>query len=162
YDCIKHRVGTVVNGTNTQYITMFNLVNAGLANNASYENLQQYLDLPWFIDYMIMNFWAGNDDWAHQNWYCSRKRQTGAGWRYLDWDAEHVLKSLSYDNTTKNDANGPTAIFTQLRSNNEFRLRFRPCPQALLQRRHLLRGHQQPNLESGTTAAQCAGNPLHA
>jgi hypothetical protein len=124
YDCIKHRVGTVVNGTNTQYITMFNLVNAGLANNASYENLQQYLDLPWFIDYRIMNFWAGNDDWAHQNWYCSRKRQTGAGWRYLDWDAEHVLKSLSYDNTTKNDANGPTAIFTQLRSNNEFRLRF--------------------------------------
>src|SRR5262245_41500901 len=69
YDVLKHTSGTIVNGSATAYNAMFNLAEAGLADNAAYETLQQqYLDLPWFIDYMMMNLWAGNEDWAHQNW----------------------------------------------------------------------------------------------
>ena len=124
YDVIKHRLGTVVNGSATTYNTMLSLARSGVANNSAYENLQQYLDVPWFIDYMILNLWAGNTDWAHQNWYASRRRAPGAGWRYLSWDAEHVMKSANENVTGKNDANGPTELLQLLRNNAEFRLLF--------------------------------------
>lgn len=123
YDVIKHRVATVVNGYNTNYTAMHALSRTGLTNNTVYENLQAMLDLPWFIDYMILNFYAGNDDWAHQNWYCSRV--PGFGWRYLSWDAEHTFKSLTYNSVTDLDAGDtPTAMFQLLRTNAEFRLKF--------------------------------------
>jgi hypothetical protein len=124
YDSMKHRVSTVVSGSSAPYTTMFSVARSGLANNTTYESLQQYLDVPWFIDYMIINNWVGNTDWAHQNWYASRKREPGAGWRYWSWDAEHIMKSVNENVTTKNDSNGPTELFQLLRNNAEFRLQF--------------------------------------
>ncbi|MFM1768702.1 MAG: hypothetical protein RJA22_1231 [Verrucomicrobiota bacterium] len=121
YDCIKHRVGTIVNGYNTNYTAMHALSRSGLATNSVYESLQAMLDLPWFIDYMVLNHYAGNDDWAHQNWYCARV--PGFGWRYYSWDAEHSFKGAAYNAVTDLDAGDtPTALFQLLRTNAEFRL----------------------------------------
>ena len=36
-----------------------------------------------FIDYMLMNYYIGNGDWAHHNWYASYRRDDPNGrWRY--------------------------------------------------------------------------------
>ncbi|HOW70926.1 MAG TPA: lamin tail domain-containing protein [Phycisphaerae bacterium] len=129
YDVLKHQYYTIVNGDNTAYRAMMTLADSGLADSARYETLQQqYLDLDWFIDYMLLNFYAGNSDWAHQNWYVCRSRQPGGLFRYLSWDAEHVIEdSVSYVGKMDADdsgALGPTHLHQRLMANAEYRLRF--------------------------------------
>ena len=46
---------------------------------------------------MMANFWVGNEDWAHKNYYASRHRVPGGRWRYHAWDSEHVIKGASQD-----------------------------------------------------------------
>lgn len=125
YDVLRHNASTVVAGTATAYNQMFALARSGLANPATYQALQQQLDLPFFIDYILINIWVGNTDWAHQNWYAFRRRSPEGRWRYISWDAEHVLKSPSYNRIT-DTANrvGPLELFDLLRTNAEFRLQF--------------------------------------
>ncbi|MCX8036730.1 MAG: lamin tail domain-containing protein [Candidatus Sumerlaeia bacterium] len=125
YDVLKHTSSTVIAGSNTGYLAMFSLARAGLANQTNYQTLvTQYLDLDPFINYMVLNFWAGNEDWAHQNWYCGRNRTDGSLFRYYSWDAEHVLKGETYNSVTKNDRHGPTELHQLLRQNTEYRVRF--------------------------------------
>jgi len=82
YDVLKHDSGTVVSGYRTNYNEMFSIAYAGLAGDQQYRLIQQYLDVPNLIDYMIANFYVGNWDWAHQNWYASRSRLDPDGrWR---------------------------------------------------------------------------------
>jgi hypothetical protein len=124
YDVIKHDAGQVVSGSSSTLNTLFSIARSGLTNNATYENLQQYLDVPNFIDYMLANFWTGNTDWAHKNYYASHRRQPAGLWRYHAWDSEHTLKSASENVVTKSDSGGPTELFQLLRNNAEFRLLF--------------------------------------
>ncbi|MEP0843378.1 MAG: lamin tail domain-containing protein [Phycisphaerae bacterium] len=128
YDVIKHDPAdpdNLVAGDTTAYLAMLSLANAGLSSSAAYQQLeQQYLDIDDFIDYMIVHFYVGNTDWAHQNWYVGRSRLPGGRFRYFTWDAEHVLKNATDDVTGKNDPRGPTRVHQQLSANAEYRLRF--------------------------------------
>ncbi|MBN2474599.1 MAG: lamin tail domain-containing protein [Pirellulales bacterium] len=125
YDVLKHNSGEIVNGTNADYNQMFTIANAGLSTSTQYQLLQQYLDVPNFIDYMITNFYVGNEDWAHQNWYATRNVNDPAGrWRYHSWDAEHVLKDNAYNSTTKDDNGGPSRLHQKLSANAEYRMLF--------------------------------------
>jgi hypothetical protein len=63
---------TATDGNMTAYNAMFTIANAGLASDAQYQAVQQYLNIPAFIDYMILNFYAGNNDWDQHNWYAGR------------------------------------------------------------------------------------------
>jgi hypothetical protein len=66
WDILKHRGNAtgLQNGTVTNYTAMMvvarGLTNAPVGSNAVYEQLQNFLDVPWFIDYMAVNFWQGN------------------------------------------------------------------------------------------------------
>jgi hypothetical protein len=128
YDVIKHDANTVVSGSSATLSAVYATARSGsvggVMNNSVYETIQQTLDVPDFINYMIINYWVGNEDWAHKNYYASHPRAPGGRWRYHAWDSEHVLKGATYDNTTKNDSGGPTEMFNLLRNNAEFRLLF--------------------------------------
>jgi hypothetical protein len=125
YDVLKHNPGTVLNGSSSDYNRMFSIANSGLRADRQYESIQQYLDVPNFIDYMITNYYVGNTDWAHQNWYATRSRVNPDGrWRYHSWDAEHVMEGLSDDVTGRNDSGGPTNLHHRLTDNAEYRLLF--------------------------------------
>jgi len=125
YDVLKHNSGSVINGSGSNYNEMFSVANAGLASDAQYATIQQYLDVPNFIDYMITNYYIGNTDWAHQNWYATRNRVDPAGrWRYHTWDAEHVMETLDEDCTGKDDSGGPTHLHRRLAEDAEYRLLF--------------------------------------
>jgi hypothetical protein len=100
------------------------LVNSGLSTNAQYEQLRQYLDVDSFIDYMIMNHYAGNTDWANHNWYAFRKRTAGAGFQFVSWDAEITMKSVTENVTGYNQPGTPTEAHSFLRNNAEYRLKF--------------------------------------
>jgi len=126
YDVLKHNEGKVVNGTSANYRAMFNIAQAGLASPAQYEAIKQYLDVPDFINYMLTNFYVGNTDWAHQNWYATRNVvDPGGRWRYHSWDAEHVMKSVGEDVTGKDNGYGsPTYLHQRLAANAEYKLLF--------------------------------------
>ncbi len=125
YDVIKHGSGTVVNGSNANYVALLAAVNQDLADPVNYQAVADLLDIDEFIDYMLLNIYGGNTDWAHHNWYASYNRVDPDGrWRFHSWDAEHVLTSLSTDVTNKNDTTGPTRIHQQLRLNSDYELLF--------------------------------------
>jgi len=130
YDAIKHglRWGpeAVVNGTADAYYDLLNRVNANLTDNANYRRVLDVLDIDSFIDYVMLNFWAGNQDWPHKNYYATRERTNGK-WRFHSWDAEHTLRSLGEyftDKVYQGDTQGPGYIHFKLIANPEYRLRF--------------------------------------
>ena len=126
YDVIKHNEGNVVNGSSQDYREMFGIATSGLSSNSRYQSIGQYLDVPDFIDYMLTNFYYGNTDWAHQNWYATRSRFDPEGrWRYHSWDAEKGMQGLNDNMVGKDDGYGsPTYLHHKLKSNAEYRLLF--------------------------------------
>lgn len=133
YDVIRHTSGEVIAGTNAGYLAMLAQARSGVSDPTVYNTLiTQYLDVDPFINYMIMNFWIGNTDWAHHNWYCGRNRnEPGALFEYYSWDAEHVMEEWDTppnplgDNVVgRNNSGGPTEIHQLLKSNSEYWIRF--------------------------------------
>lgn len=59
----------------------------GFDNPEKYAVIKSYVDIPWFIDYIILNWYAGNVDWAHTNWYLGARYPDGL-LRLFEWDAE--------------------------------------------------------------------------
>ncbi|MBT7852815.1 MAG: hypothetical protein HN675_05795 [Opitutae bacterium] len=117
--------------------TMMALANGGLGAAEAYGEIQEYLDVDNLIDYMMLNFYVGNDDWDGHNWYAGRKREVGAGYQFFSWDAELSISRhanpppqpdfdiiLNRDRTGLNSNNKPSRLYTKLRDNLEFRVRF--------------------------------------
>ncbi len=124
YDVIKHNSGHVMNGSNVDFKAMMSLAASGLSTPEKYAQIQEYLDVPDLADYILTNFYAGNTDWSHQNWYASRNVVDPAGrWRFHQWDAEHVLESAT-QNVTGRDNGGPTTLHQDLAANAEYRMLF--------------------------------------
>ncbi|MCI0747886.1 MAG: lamin tail domain-containing protein [Verrucomicrobia subdivision 3 bacterium] len=125
WDIIKNTTSfEAVYGDFAAWNAMRALASSGLTNDAQYQQIQLYLDVPSLIDYMILNIYVGNTDWPHHNWYVGRRKPSGT-FKFFNWDAEHVLKDASYNNSTVANANTPAEFYDQLRRyNREFRLRF--------------------------------------
>jgi hypothetical protein len=152
YDVIKHRASTEVSGVDlnpdpniyvssaiTNYAEFLSLVRQNMSVQSNYNAVAAKLDVDDFINYMIINYYVGNDDWAHQNWYASFNRVDPSGkWRYHSWDAENVLKDINRNSTTLNNTDGPTEVFQRLVVNPEFRLRFNDIAQKLMRNDGLL------------------------
>jgi hypothetical protein len=122
YDVFRHEDTQAIYGDTVAWDTMLAILRrpAGLADAASYAEIQSYLDVADFIDYMLVNFFAGNEDWPHHNWYAARRRAPDAGFRFFSWDAEHVLKEVTANDTTEDDAGTPGEIFQALRQSPAF------------------------------------------
>ncbi len=125
YDAMKHRTSTVIAGSNTNYNAMLALSRQDMSNQKNYESVAEILHIENFIAYMITNYYVGNSDWAHQNWYATYNKNAEHGkWYYHSWDPEHCMESTTYDATGKDNTGGPTEVFRNLIANPEFRLLF--------------------------------------
>ncbi|HXJ71596.1 MAG TPA: chitobiase/beta-hexosaminidase C-terminal domain-containing protein, partial [Candidatus Dormibacteraeota bacterium] len=58
----------LIDGDGNAWNAMFGIANGGITNDVAYTNLSQYLNIPNFIDYMLMNFYGANTDWPWHNW----------------------------------------------------------------------------------------------
>ncbi|TWT35138.1 CotH protein [Posidoniimonas corsicana] len=93
-------------------------------NNPSYED---YLDVENYIDYLLVNFYMGNVDWPHRNWYAGRERgPDSTGFKFHMWDAESTLNLFGSNvNTNRLGADVEAAqAYDYLRDNEDFRLEF--------------------------------------
>jgi hypothetical protein len=60
-----------------------------------YEAVKQYLDVVNYADYVLMQWFAGNNvDWRFEsNWMAARKREPGAGFKFFAWDSDVMLRT---------------------------------------------------------------------
>ena len=89
-----------------------------------YAAVQGILDVPSFVDYMIVNQFAGNIDWPTSNWIATHRRVPGAKWNFHAWDSEFSLLNLN-DNRLHEEMywdGGPGEFYLALSSVEEFRM----------------------------------------
>jgi len=116
YDIMKGRSGIfVVEGDSVAWDYM-------VANKNNYEIVQEYMDVDNYIDYMLLNFYGGNDhDWySHHNWVAGRRREAGGKFMFFMWDNDFLFRRL-YGNTIDNG--GPGGMFNALKQHEEFKIR---------------------------------------
>jgi len=90
---------------------------------AGYSEIQDYLDLENFADYMLLHFYGDAEDWVNHNGYAAANAVSGDGkFRFFVWDQEIALDKFSWNRY--NDTGGVCSIFQNLRANEEFRIFF--------------------------------------
>lgn len=83
--------GGVVDGDPARwtYLTT-TLIRKDMTIAANYQELTQYLDVPHFIDYLILNWFSGRTDWPRNNWYAGNRNNPPGPVRFFIWDADEV------------------------------------------------------------------------
>ncbi len=136
FDVVKDH-GGLIDGNTAAWTQTLNMANSGLATDAAYQKIQgnnpdgtpntsypNLLDVDNLIDYMMFNIYIGNLDWDHNNWIAARNRVDPLyGFRFFSWDGENSLSDVNANLVDENDGS-PSTIYTRLRANEEFRLRF--------------------------------------
>jgi hypothetical protein len=126
YDAIKHNPNGVINhglGGNAT-VNVNGMVSAASAvasdpgNLAKFSTLASQLDLNNFITYLLANWFPGNHDWPHKNWYATHENVPGGLWRFHSWDAEHTVEGQNVVGQS------PLDIHNKLRNNAEYRMLF--------------------------------------
>ncbi|MCH8921714.1 MAG: lamin tail domain-containing protein, partial [Planctomycetes bacterium] len=145
WDSINHH-GTV-DGSSATWNTMksmaaaVNSASGTAAKWAAYQALQgndpngnndpqreNFLDVENYIDYLLVSFYSGNNDWPSNNWYAARRRgPESEGFQFFAWDSE-ISMTLSgrtniFDNRT-GQIGGVTVAYGSLRFYDEFQLAF--------------------------------------
>jgi hypothetical protein len=116
--------GQVVTGDRTAWDTMWTHANSGLSSLATYNDFRQYCDVENLADYALINHYIGNIDWDNRNWYAVRRREPGAGYKFVCWDSERCLENLADQKITgsQNNPTGPAQLFLRATNSAEFRL----------------------------------------
>jgi len=136
YDALKAKsvsdpdpaVVEVVAGDLKAWNAMFDLADAGLEAQDRYDRMQQYLDLPSFIDYMLMVFYIGSTDGPAgiggppRNFWVVRPRDREGGFIFLPWDLEFSLINLNENRVAVKGTEDPHYLFGQLAANPDFRM----------------------------------------
>ena len=110
-------------GTATVYNAMTAI--ASPIDNPKYEQMKGYLDVPWFIDYMLLHFYLGHQDWGdatNKNWYAVRNNKTNDKFKYLPWDMENLMWDQTVDRTGV--ASPPSGLHPKLVTNTQYLLDF--------------------------------------
>ncbi len=87
-----------------------------------YDEILRWVDVESLADYMLLNFWAGNDwDWSvHHNWMAGGPSHPDrGGYKFISWDADIIWRRLEDYNL---DHPGPNFIFSDLLQHDDFKL----------------------------------------
>jgi hypothetical protein len=81
-------------GDSKAWNTMLNYARTQrLSQDHHYEHFSTLLDIPAFVDYLILQLWIANWDWPNNNWSAARERSPEGRWRFMIWDAEGSMES---------------------------------------------------------------------
>jgi hypothetical protein len=84
---VNHRGG--ISGSSDRFQQFLSLAQADqLDQSQHYAEIQKYLDIDHFADYLILNWYAGTKDWPENNWYADIHNDPAGRVRYFVWDAE--------------------------------------------------------------------------
>jgi hypothetical protein len=106
----------VIAGDEVAWKQLFAVVDPGVHSDAEYERVGQLLDLPSFIDFILVNLYGANGDWDRgSNWYATRRRTPAGGYRFLEWDGERTLEAVADNQIGTDDDESPMRLFQRLR-----------------------------------------------
>ena len=131
------------NGSTTAWNQMVSLCRNAAGSNDAYQQLQgnrpdgtpdpdipHLLDVPNYIDYLIVNLWGGNWDWPWKNWWAARDRSPGStGFKFYCWDYENTMgnnrgRSPLNKNALRNNFSSAGQPHQHLEDNAEYRMLF--------------------------------------
>ena len=140
YDAIKDYNGSsridVISGDTQAWEELINVVdNETLTVDETYTEVQRRVDVDNMIDYLLINFYTGNNDWDHNNFRAGRRRSEDGRFQFFTWDAERAdinalqlsvtqIGPVDRDITQFNKPNRPTHIHTRLLDHEDYRIRF--------------------------------------
>ena len=91
----------------------------------NYEAIQEYLDVPNFIDYLLVGMYMGTEDWLPNNYYAARRSRDGdqpvdphdpsGKFRFFHWDQEKALLGVDKFRNLPGFISPPGRIFQFLR-----------------------------------------------
>jgi hypothetical protein len=129
YDALNARVGSieVIDGSREGWDRLLDLSRRA-STLTVYEEIVDHGDIDNLIDYMLINFYAGNRDWPGANG--NNMRIAGGppelgGYRFFCWDFEYSIWGVE-ENSVNVITTYPTPalLHSRLRSSPEYRLRF--------------------------------------
>ncbi|MEN6306989.1 MAG: lamin tail domain-containing protein, partial [Anaerohalosphaeraceae bacterium] len=92
---------------------------------AGYAQMQNYLDIENFADYILLHLYADAEDWPQHNGYAAANPLSGDGkFRFFVWDQEIVLDYHGRAAQRINSTGGAGSLFQEMRTSDEFRLLF--------------------------------------
>ncbi|XOV73907.1 MAG: CotH kinase family protein [Verrucomicrobiota bacterium] len=126
---------SVPDGTREAWDRMLAMLNEGIDQNAVYQKIQgknpdgirdpaieNLLDIENLIDYCLLNFYIGNQDWPGRNYWVGRDRKGGEGFQFYPWDSETAMGLGSGLNANQTGVNTAVARpYGALRANADFR-----------------------------------------
>ena len=91
----------VMAGDREAWYTLMDMARGDLSSAAAYEAIQEYLDIPAMIDYLLMIYYTGSrdapvllcNDNVPRNFYAIRRRDPAGPFIFVPWDVEWVLES---------------------------------------------------------------------
>jgi len=77
------------NGSRDRFNHLRDLVKkSDVGGRKLYEEIERYLDIDGFIDYLLYNVYACNIDWPSRNFWANGSRSESPQFRFFNWDAE--------------------------------------------------------------------------
>ena len=124
YDAIASKSIKAIDGDLLAFNTMTSIGRTfDMTQPANYTLFQQRLDLPNFIDYMILNFYGANQDWNYDgNWNAFCRRAPGATFKYSPWDGEQLIVFTNDNRVTNPDV--PSGLHTNLIFSSQYKMDF--------------------------------------
>ena len=109
------------------------LKNKDMSDPDNYAEMQQYLAIDEFIDYVMLSWFVGMSDWPKNNWWGANRNDVPGPFFYFGWDAEWSWETTRGHNNgwvhpdfRSNKSGGATtaALWHALRRNSDFMIRF--------------------------------------
>jgi len=94
------------------------------SSDVLYEILKTKIDINNFIDYMILNYFTGMDDWGERNWYAACNNMDTAKFHFFCWDSERSMEDVNHNILSIEYENSPVTIFNKIKNVDAFALLF--------------------------------------
>ncbi len=116
-------------GNTTSWNAMIDFArNHNLALDVNYQEMGRRLDIPQFIDYLIMRLWPNDWDWPQNNWSAAAERSETGKWKFFVWDAEGTFERNQLNDVRFNELNSQGNangyLYRALKANANFRQTF--------------------------------------
>jgi hypothetical protein len=117
------RIDAINGGRATSGTTQVWQETRSVVQGKNWARIQEMIDLDNFIDWTLLNLFAGNVDLKTDgNWRAAGGGPDKRPWRFYVWDGERVCENVNQNGNSP--ASDPTGFFTALSSIEEFRIRF--------------------------------------
>jgi hypothetical protein len=124
YDAMASKPTAAIDGDAIAYQAMVSAVRSrDMTDLANYLEAHRHLDVINHVDYLLLNFYGGNEDWGFDsNWNAVRRRDPAGPYQYFPWDGEQLLNGLTYNRVSSPSV--PSGLHTNLVRSAEYRLAF--------------------------------------